>query len=724
MALFEAETLTVDKDSDGSAFLKLDVPGRSVNVITRQVLRDLDAALARLEQEKTLPVLTIRSGKNTGFLAGADLREFLDIRDEEAARELSRQGQALFARLAALPCPTIAAISGACLGGGLELVLACDYRLAFDRPGTQLGFPEVQLGLLPAWGGTQRLPHVAGLEHALVMILSGKRLSGVEAFRWGLADVLARTETELRLKYAELQKRAITQGKRQLTRPDRRSWRQWFLETNAVGKRTLLRATERRLQGRVPDDMPAPHEAFASIAVGTLDGVEAGFQREREAAGHLATSVPCRRLIGLFFAREAAQKVPAELASADNQAVQRVGIVGAGVMGAGIAQLAALRGAEVIVQERDAEALGAGLVRIQQLFQKAIEHGIIARDEALRRLAAIKGVIDWKGFDSVQVVVEAAVENLEVKRQLFRELETRTRADCVLATNTSSLRVADVAAAVSRPERVAGLHFFNPVHKMPLVEVIHTSTTSNASLARLMSWSIALGKTPIRVKDSPGFVVNRILMPYLNEAVLLVREGLDIALIDAEMRRFGMPMGPLELLDTVGLDVAEAVARSMLPILGERIPPSDAFEQLRANGWLGQKSGKGFYVHGKKPKPNHLAENLLRQGQPASSLASLSLEARRADARERLVLLMVNEAARCVGEGLTVSPEDVDLAMVLGTGWAPHRGGPLHHADDTGLPQAVEKLRVLAGRLGPRFEPCADLVLHAEERRRFTRDRP
>lgn len=714
--LFQGETLTVEKDRDGTAFLKIDVPGRPLNVLTRQLLRDLGDALNRLELEKTLPLLMIRSGKNTGFLAGADLREFLDLRDEAAARELSRQGQELLARLANLPFPTIAAISGACLGGGLELALACDYRLVFDRPGTQLGLPEVELGLLPAWGGTQRLPHVVGLEHALLMILSGKRLSGTEAYRWGLADVIARTEGELRVKVAELTKLAITQGKRQLRRPVRRSWRQWFLESTRVGRRVLLRASERVLRKKVPDDMPAPLEAFAAITAGAVESAAQGYEAERESAGRLAVSRPCRHLIELFFAREAARKVPAELAKADNVAVQRVGIVGAGVLGAGLAQLAALKGAEVVVQEVSAEALGAGLLRVQQLFQQAIERGLLTPAEGLKRLAAIKGVLDWKGFDGVQLVIEAAEEKLETKAHLFRELETRTRADCVLATTTSTLRVSDIAAAVSRPERVAGLHCFAPVHKVPLVEVVAAPQTVPATLARLLNWALALGKTPVRVKDSLGFVVLRVLLPYLSEAVQLVREGLGITVIDDEMRRFGMITGPLETLDAIGLDVFASLSRA-------RGLPVEGFDLMLTNGWLGQRSGRGFYTHGgKKLKSNHLAENLLRQSHLASATRGLSLAARRADARDRLVLLLVKEAAQCVAEGLTATPDEIDLALILGAGFAPHRGGPLHHADDLGLALVVEKLRGLERRLGPRFAPSTALVERAERNERFCRE--
>jgi len=696
--LFQAETLTVEKDADGSAFLKFDVPGRAVNVVTRELLRDLDAACDRLEREKALPVLTVRSGKNTGFLAGADLRLLRDVRDEAAARELARLGQETFDRLARLPCPTVAAISGACLGGGLELALACDYRLVFDRPGTQLGLPEVELGLIPDWGGIERLPRVVGLERALLMILAGKRLSGAEAFHWGLADALARSENELRLRFAELVKRAVTQGKRQLQRPERRSWRQWLLESTTFGRKVLLRASERVLTRKTPDDMPAPREAFDALSAGALQGPDAGKARAAEAAGRLVTSPACRHLVGLFLARDAARKLPAELAKADNQAVQRVGVVGAGPLGAAVVQLAAIRGADVVVQAANAEALGEGLLRVQQLFQKAIERRVLTQEEALKRLAAVKGVLDWGGFESAQVVVEAADAGLDEKQRLFRELETRTRADCVLAT-ASPVRVADLAGAVSRPERVAGFHLLPPVHKVPLVEVVHTPQTSPQAVARLMTWAIALGKTPTRVKDGPGFVVRRVVGPYFREAMQLVAEGLAIAAIDDELRRFGMAAGPLELLDAMGLDTAES---------------GEPFDRMRANGWLGVESGKGFYVHGgKKPTPNRLAENLLRQGQPPSPLANLSLAARRADARERLVFLTVNAAAGCVADGLTTTPDEVDLALILGAGWAPHRGGPLHYVEDVGPAAVVAKLRGLAQRLGPRFEPDAELLRRA-----------
>lgn len=723
MSIFTSTNIRVERDTDGSGVLILDVPGKSVNVFTRQVFVDLEAALERLENEKNLPVLVIRSGKPSGFIAGADLNEFLAIKDTVEAEATSALGQRLFARLAALPAPTVAAISGPCLGGGLELALACDYRLVFDKAATQLGLPEITLGLLPGWGGTQRLPRVIGLERALQVILNGKRLNAREAFRWGLADALATTEAELRDAFAKLVGLALQQGKVKRDGLPLRTWRQRFLESTGFGRRLLFRGAEGLIRQRVPDDMPAPAEALAAIRIGMQQGIEAGLQAERSGAGQLALTPACRSLIGLFFQTEQARKLPEELRHVTPAEVKRVGVVGAGAMGAGIAQLAAVKGFEVVVQEVNEEALGAGLFRIKTLFDKAVERRILSEAEAAKRFTILRGTVDWKGFDQVDLVLEAAVENLEAKRAIFRELEARTRPNTVLATNTSSLLVASLQEGLQHPERVAGLHFFNPVHKMPLVEVARTLASDDRALATLTAWAVALGKTPVLVRDSPGFVVNRILMPYLNEAVLLVGEGVNIDELDKVMKRFGMPMGPLELLDQIGLDVAAHVAASMQPALAGRFPSLGAFEYLCEKGWLGQKSGKGFYLHQKKKlKVNVLAQNLLRSlhddALPRLDPA-LPPVTRLREARERMVLLMVNEAALSLAEGQAADAGRIDLAMVLGTGWAPHRGGPLHYADTRGLNEVATTLTELTTRYGKRFEPCTELRTRAEAGRLF-----
>ena len=377
MSLYSSENIVVDREADGSYSLRIDVPGRGVNVITRQLLADLDGALDVLTRQERLPVVVIRSGKKTGFLAGADLHEFARIRDLPAALALSETGQRLFSRLSSLAAPTIAVIHGPCLGGGLELALACDYRLVYDRPDTQLGFPEVELGLLPGWGGTQRLPRAVGLERALQMILAGRRLGARDAFAWGLADAWAASESDLRDQFTKLVLRAIAEGKRSRARLPLRGWRQRLLESTGMGRRVVLRGTEKLLRNRVPDDMPAPAEALEAVRVGLERGIDAGLAREREGAGRLALSPSCRNLINLFFQREAARKIPD-----GTPRVQRVGVVGAGVMGAGIAQLAALSGFEVVVQEVNPEALAAGLARIDALFAKGVARRKISATDA------------------------------------------------------------------------------------------------------------------------------------------------------------------------------------------------------------------------------------------------------------------------------------------------------------------------------------------------------
>ena len=714
MSLYSSENIVVDREADGSYSLRIDVPGRGVNVITRQLLADLDGALDVLTRQERLPVVVIRSGKKTGFLAGADLHEFARIRDLPAALALSETGQRLFSRLSSLAAPTIAVIHGPCLGGGLELALACDYRLVYDRPDTQLGFPEVELGLLPGWGGTQRLPRAVGLERALQMILAGRRLGARDAFAWGLADAWAASESDLRDQFTKLVLRAIAEGKRSRARLPLRGWRQRLLESTGMGRRVVLRGTEKLLRNRVPDDMPAPAEALESVRVGLERGIDAGLAREREAAGRLALSPSCRNLINLFFQREAARKIPEGAAR-----VQRVGVVGAGVMGAGVAQLAALAGFEVVVQEVSPEALAAGLARIDALFAKAVARRKLSATEAVTKRAAIRGTVTWEGFDRAEVVVEAAHEDLDVKRGLFAEMARRTSPTTILATNTSSIAVAGLQPGLPNPERLAGMHFFNPVYKMPLVEVAQAPGTSPEVVATLVRFAIDLGKTPIRVGDGPGFVVNRVLMPYLDEAVRLVAEGMSIREIDTLMKRFGMPTGPLALLDQLGLDVAEHVSRLMAQQLGRTDEPHPVFAAMKQQGWLGEKSGRGFYTHEKrKARVHSAAEALVRQVMPTAG-DSLPEAARVADARERLVLLMVNEAARLLDEGRASDGDGLDLAVVFGTGWAPHRGGPLRYADDRGLTDIVRSLDALAARLGPRFAPCEGLRRRAANGERF-----
>jgi len=731
MAAFKTDTLRLQTQAEVGAVLHIDVAGRPMNVLNERVLNDLEAALDHVAGLPSLKLLGIRSDKPSGFMAGADLHQLATRQSAAAATALSAAGQRVFDKLANLPVPTVAVIHGACVGGGLELALACDYRLVIDHPKTRLEFPEIKLGLIPGWGGTQRLPRVVGVERALLMILASHGLDARTALRWGLADALAANGPACEVELRALAQRACQRGKRPKKGLPLGTWRQRLLESTPLGRRLLFRGAERTLRSRVPDDMPAPWEALKAVRTGLTRGMDEGLRYEREAIGRLATTTACRNLVTLFFLMERARKgdteprshadaetgqqgagpdasvVAASQKAAAHKAVSRVGVVGAGAMGAGIAQLAAVKGFGVVVQEVNEAALAAGVQRIEALFRKAVERGVLSDAEAKEKLAALGRTTSWEGFADVDLVIEAVVEELDKKRAVFGELSRRTRPDAVLATNTSSLSVGALQEGVPHPERVAGLHFFNPVHKMPLVEVVRTPRTAGPVTAALAQWAAAVGKTPVVVGDSPGFVVNRILVPYLNEAGMLVAGGMPVEQVDRAMRRFGMPVGPLELLDQVGLDVAAHIARAMQPLFGDRLTPHPALERMCQAGWLGQKSGSGFYRYqGKKKVVNQEALSRLQDGLNTDAAAPAGAGR---EATERMVLLMVNEAAACLAEGLGDRADVIDLAMVMGTGWAPHRGGPLRYADDRGAADVCNTLQDLAGRLGPRFEPCAEL---------------
>jgi 3-hydroxyacyl-CoA dehydrogenase/enoyl-CoA hydratase/3-hydroxybutyryl-CoA epimerase len=719
MASFQSQTVRLDERDDGIATARIDVPDRSLNVLSRQLRADLRAVFDHVAAHLTIKLLALRSDKSSGFLAGADIQEFMTIQGKEMARSMSADGQDLFTKLAALRIPTIAMIHGPCVGGGLELALACDYRLVVDSPKTQLGFPEIELGLLPAWGGCQRLPRVVGLERALQVILNRRRLNARQALRWGLADAIATTEADLTSRLSQLIDRALREGKKASgvasaprARLPLRTWRQRLLESNPIGRHLLFRGTERILHRRVPDDMPAPFEALDAIRAGLTKGMEAGLAREREGAARLSTSHASRNLVTLFFQTEQARKLPDPQTEGQPQ-VRRIGIVGAGVMGAGIAQLAAMRGCDVAIQEINEAALATGMRRIRELFDKAAEKGVLSASKAQQTLSSIRRTVSWEGFGQLDLVIEAVVEDLAIKQKVFRELTQRTRPSTILATNTSSLQVGNLTGAVPDAGRLAGLHFFNPVHKMPLVEIVRLESTSNQVLSQLRQWTIDVGKVPVVVRDSPGFVVNRVLGPYLDEATRLAGEELPIGQIDRVMRRFGMPMGPFELLDQVGLDVAAHVARSMEPAAKGRFSPNAVFQQMVERGWLGEKAGAGFYHYrGKKKKVNSEAVGLLQNaaGDSTNVLGpAIPVEVRVQEARERMVLLMVNEAAMCLEERLAEDVSTIDLAMVLGTGWAPHRGGPLRYALDRGIDKVAQALYELAKHYGTRFEPCDGL---------------
>lgn len=687
MAYFQTDSLWISDLGDGVAAIVLDVVDRKVNVIADRFLDDFNEALERVQANRDFRLLVIRSGKPGNFCAGADLQRFRSGGSAEEAGRLSAHGQRVFNKLADLRVPSVAVIAGSCLGGGLELALACDYRVVVAKAETRLGLPEIELGLIPAWGGTQRLPRTIGLERAFQLMLGGRRLNALQAWQWKLADRVLPTEDDVLADFPD------STRKRTRHRLPLQTWRQRLFESTRFGRTLIVRGAHSVLRRRLPDDMPAPFEVVQAVNTGLRHGFAAGLEYERAALGRLVQTPACRNLVRVFHLREDARK-PADVGNA--RPVRKIAVIGGGIMGTAIVQLAVLKGFNVVVREANETALGFSMLRIMGLLQQAVERGLISAGDLQQKLAAVQGTTAWKSFEDVDLIIEAIPEDLARKRALFIEAEQNTRPDTVFASNTSSLRIADMQQGMQRPEQLGGLHFFNPVHKMPLVEVARGPHTSADTAATLTEFARALGKTPLLVHDGPGFVVNRVLIPYLNEAVQIVAEGVRIALVDEAMRLFGMALGPLELLDQIGIDIAVQVGQAVSPVFAERLHMSPAFAALVERGWLGRKSGAGFYRYRKhKKRVNRLAESLLHQMESATPYqqAALSKADQMAEIRERLVGLMVNEATRCLDEKLADDADTIDLAMILGSGWAPHRGGPLRYAADIAQARQVQAVK-------------------------------
>lgn len=687
--------------SDGVAVLTFDRPGSSANVFDPDTLHELDAHLATLESAQPAPLgLLIRSAKPAIFLAGADLHAFAAGGFSPASLSpLIDLGHAVFARLARLPVPTVAAIHGVCLGGGLELALACDWRAASDDPATKLGLPETQLGIIPAWGGSVRLPALVGLPSALPLILAGKRLVASQARRIGLVDTVAHVE------YLEAAaRRLLARGKRPAP-PFR-------LAHLAPVRALVARRARASVLARTRGHYPAQLRAIEVCAAARGVSPDAGFALEKSALLDLAASPVARNLMELFFQRERVKKSAADIHFTPPRAIA---VVGAGVMGAGIAQWVASHDIPVRLQDVSPEALARGLGLIEKLTDAARRHHKLTPVEARATLDRITPIDAEPPLRRVDWVIEAAAEKLDIKQAIFRRLEARVAPETVLATNTSALSIDAITDGLAHPGRVVGLHFFNPVHRMPLVEIVRGPRTSAATVDAARRLVLALDKLPVVVRDRPGFLVNRVLMPGLVEAIRLFREGVSVADIDRALLDFGLPMGPLRLADEVGLDIAQHVARDLSERLPHLAAPDDTLERMLAHGWLGKKSGHGFYLH--PPRNPARANPFLRNlsfPSPASSSSPAS-----DDIADRVILVMVNEAARCLDEGVVESAADLDFALILGTGWAPFRGGPLHHADALGLPAVVARLDELVARAGSHLAPCDALRNRARENRPF-----
>ncbi len=702
--------ITLQTGPDGIAVLTFDREGSSANVFDEATLHELDAHLTTLERQREAKGVVLISAKPKVFIAGADLNSFAGATPERLGAIVDL-GHRVFTRLERLKAPSVAAIHGVCLGGGCELALACDWRVASTDKSTKIGLPETQLGILPAWGGSVRMPRLIGLPAALGLILAGKQVVGVQAKKLGLVDDL--THPEYLLATA---KKLLTRGKRTVSSPS------GLLNSAALRPVVKMKARKDVLT-KTRGHYPAPLKALEVCAAALGQPLEAGLALERAAFLELVQTPACRNLMSIFFLQERAKKLKAPGADGAAEAgalgagrpVKKVAVVGAGVMGAGIAQWSSARGFPVLLKDIAPAALAKGLQSIGKIYQSAAKRRVFTQAEAqagFDRVVPVHGDVPLEGVD---LVIEAAVEKLDLKQKIFSQLEKRSGPSTVLATNTSALSIDAIAGGLADPARVVGIHFFNPVHRMQLVEIVRGPRTSPAALDTALGFVKALGKLPVLAKDSPGFLVNRILLPYMVEAVRLFGEGCAVSRVDRVMLDFGMPMGPLRLSDEVGLDVAQHVAVDLQNRLPKPVPINDALEKMTAKGWLGKKSGRGFYIFGDKKgakeEPNPELGFLQAPGKGAAQDDATICD--------RMVLIMINEAARCLEEGVVDAPKDVDFGMIFGTGWAPFRGGPLRHADALGSVEVVKRLERLQNEVAPYFEPCARLREMARDNRTF-----
>ncbi len=699
---------------DALATLTFDLPGEKVNKFSTPVMEELSALIDKLSGSVGIDALLLRSGKADVFIAGADVREIENIRSPEEGKVASAVGQRIFERWARLPFPTIAAIHGACLGGGTELALACDFRVCSDSPKTKIGLPEVNLGILPGWGGTQRLPRLIGLAPALDLILTGKAVDGKRARRMGLADAVV--PEAIFADWCEKFAREKSGRRKPRRRHRKRSAAELALECNPLGRALIFRKARAAVLAKTAGHYPAPLEALAAVAEGRGKKMDDALAIENAHLGNLIGTPVQRYLLRIFFWTEDVKKETGAInPTVVPRPVGRIGVLGAGVMGGGIAQLAADKGYPARLKDVSPEPLAHGFKAAADIWTEQVKRRRLSPSGFRRKMALISGGLDFAGFSRADITIEAVVEKLEVKQAVLREWEQAVGDDAIFASNTSTLPITRIAAAARQPRRVAGMHFFNPVHRMPLVEVIRGEKSSDETIATIFDFAKKMGKTPVVVRDAPGFLVNRILAPYLSEAVRLLDEGCGIEEIDRVMTDFGMPVGPLGLLDDVGIDVAAKGGATLSAAFPERLPLAGNFETLVGAGRLGRKTGRGFYrYHGtKRGKPEPEGLGLLSgKGGARAPLPAEIIEA-------RLLMPMINEAAYCLEDRIVASPSKVDLAMIFGTGFPPFRGGLLQYADDIGVDRVVNRLQDFQERLGARFSPSPLLVRMAESRLKF-----
>lgn len=708
---------------DGILVVTIDQPGDAVNKVDRALGADLERVLAQLDRDRSIRGVVIASGKSDIFIAGADIEQFLDFRVEADAENAARFGQRLLNLLERSRVPIVAAIHGACLGGGLEMALACRYRICTDHHKTVLGLPEVQLGLIPGMGGTQRLPRLVGARNALDMILTGRTIRAKKALAMGLVDEMV--HPAILLDVAVQRARELADGTLKPRRGVAKDLAGAALDANPLGRLLVYRQAREGVLKKTHGHYPAPLEAIEVVKYGLANGVERGLDREARAFGRMALTPQSRELVFLFFATTSLKKdmgVPEP--APPPRPVNKLGILGAGFMGAGITSVAVQQGTLVRLKDTDAARVGKGLAAVRDVLKERLTKRQMTRQQFDDCMTLAGGTVEYTGFRNVDLVVEAVFEDITLKHEVLGTVERLLPDDAVIASNTSTIPITSIAEGLRRRDRVIGMHFFSPVHKMPLLEVIVTRETAAEATVTAVAYGRRLGKTVIVVNDGPGFYTTRILSAYMNEAGRMLDEGVAIDVLDRTLVDFGFPVGPITLMDEVGLDVSGKVGHMMVESFGERMRPGEGVRRVVESGRTGRKGRSGFYLYdeqGKKGGVDPSVYQMIHEGDrraiPQTMGPVVGIE--QGEIAERCVLAMVNEAARCLQEGILRSPRDGDIGAVFGLGFPPFRGGPFRHMDARGVEDIVRQLEALERRFPERFAPAEILVDMARGQKRF-----
>ncbi|CAH1605188.1 fatty acid oxidation complex subunit alpha FadJ [Vibrio jasicida] len=700
----EQKAFSLKIDEQNIAWLAIDVPNEKMNTLQAAFADEMKEIFAQLKDTNGVKGMIIHSLKPDNFVAGADVRMLEACTTASEAEALAKQGQDLFQQLSELPYPVVAAIHGPCLGGGLELALACDYRVCTDSDKTRLGLPEVQLGLLPGSGGTQRLPRLIGLLPSLDLILTGKQLRAKKAKKLGVVDACV-PETVL----LDVAKMHVEKGKKK--GKQKQSTKEKLMSGSGLGRKFVFEQAAKKTNEKTRGNYPATVAILEVIQHGLEKGFAQGQELEAKRFSELVMSSESKALRSIFFATTEMKKENGT--EAEPASVGRVGVLGGGLMGAGISHVSVAK-AKVPVRIKDVSNDGVlnALNYNYKLFDKQRKRRIISKAGLQAKMLQLSGGIDFTSFNHIDVVIEAVFEDLDLKQTMVADIEANAKLDTIFATNTSSLPIHKIAEKAERPENIVGLHYFSPVEKMPLVEVIPHETTSDETISTVVALAKKQGKTPIVVKDKAGFYVNRILAPYMNEAAHILLANEPIEQLDNALLDFGFPVGPITLLDEVGVDIGAKIMPILVNELGERFKGPDVFETLLNDGRKGRKSGKGFYTYkGKKKEVDKSVYKLLNLT-PESKLSDN-------DIALRCVLPMLNEAVRCLDDGIIRSPRDGDIGAIFGIGFPPFLGGPFRYMDQFGLKELVEKMNEFASKYGDRYAPCDGLLTRAGENRNF-----